>query len=438
MPTTPVRGLRQHGLLHDPVPGLVSIHQSVGAGGANARNDAQRVLIALNAVPCVHAGAGGDLAVDGLAGPKTRAAIHDFQARWLKVVDSRCDPHGPTLRLLNQMAGVFRPAGAARHPGPAAPASGFSPKVAAAPAALGPNDAKAVADAEGRHRRVYGEHLPRVADWMAGATAISGRAVRYATALRAAAGRAKPPTAADAPERRAFLFLAKYFRLHERDPAAALDAAASVDRVLRDIALTTTMQAMQPPPEKPGGLDRRIFVCLWKTARPQTRKDIGFTYAGGLWANDWKAPSGWVDDARTGDRRKHPQMLHQIFLQPRFDREAPDFQRAVLVHEMAHGAGPPAGGRRIDLAPEVYASDAGFAALPTARRLRTADCYAAFVLDLAIGTERAITTLESDSVRIPVYPRTDVITEMDGSRFVFLPPDGHPSAAQLAYPGGFL
>ena len=76
------------------------LKRSVGAGGANAYADAATVQYLLN---CVPKGAGGpmaELAVDGIVGPLTMAAIRRFQMKTSGKSDGRVDPGGPALAQL--------------------------------------------------------------------------------------------------------------------------------------------------------------------------------------------------------------------------------------------------------------------------------------------------------------------------------------------------
>jgi hypothetical protein len=88
-----------------PTPGPTgakSITGSVGLGGRNAANDVRTVQALLNDVPPEAGGPVPKLAVDGLSGPLTRAAIAKFQKAQLGFSDSRVDPGGPTLKRLNE------------------------------------------------------------------------------------------------------------------------------------------------------------------------------------------------------------------------------------------------------------------------------------------------------------------------------------------------
>jgi peptidoglycan hydrolase-like protein with peptidoglycan-binding domain len=79
----------------------VVIRASVGAGGVNQPVDVRSIQSALNDIPSEDGGADPLLAVDGIAGPLTRAAIAQFQRAHVRVADSRVDPKGRTLAALN-------------------------------------------------------------------------------------------------------------------------------------------------------------------------------------------------------------------------------------------------------------------------------------------------------------------------------------------------
>ena len=74
----------------------------VGQGGAN---DPQDVGIVQHLLNVVRKRDGDEpLAVDGIAGPKTIAAIRKVQQKNGKQVDGRVDPGAETIQLLNQLA----------------------------------------------------------------------------------------------------------------------------------------------------------------------------------------------------------------------------------------------------------------------------------------------------------------------------------------------
>ena len=87
----------------------VKIKKSVGKNGKNDVEDAKKIQELLN----VHKTKGGytALAVDGVAGKKTIAAITAFQSKVMGVkADGRVDVDGPTLAALNAKPGTVSPA----------------------------------------------------------------------------------------------------------------------------------------------------------------------------------------------------------------------------------------------------------------------------------------------------------------------------------------
>ncbi|HEY7685139.1 MAG TPA: peptidoglycan-binding domain-containing protein [Gemmatimonadales bacterium] len=81
----------------------ITMTGSVGTGGRNDLADVRLVQTLLNVVPAHEAGPQAKLAVDGIAGPKTVAAIRRFQQAHTKVVDGRVDASGPTIVKLVQL-----------------------------------------------------------------------------------------------------------------------------------------------------------------------------------------------------------------------------------------------------------------------------------------------------------------------------------------------
>ena len=84
---------------------FATIKASVGVGGTNAKPDVLAVQRLLNGVTPEDGGPVPLLAEDSLVGPLTNGAIKRFQTKQaLKVVDSRVDPSGPTLKRLNEVS----------------------------------------------------------------------------------------------------------------------------------------------------------------------------------------------------------------------------------------------------------------------------------------------------------------------------------------------
>ncbi len=90
-------------IFNDPgfTPVQLNMQGPVGHGGLNAPEDVKAIQMMLNAAPQRLMGLQPTLKVDGMAGTHTLGAIQRYQkAAKLKVVDSRIDPCGATIRSL--------------------------------------------------------------------------------------------------------------------------------------------------------------------------------------------------------------------------------------------------------------------------------------------------------------------------------------------------
>jgi peptidoglycan hydrolase-like protein with peptidoglycan-binding domain len=74
---------------------------SVGVGGKNVPADVKYVQFLLS--DHLAQGNGQGLAIDGICGPKTQAAITKFQQIKTGLVDGRVDPGGPTIKRLEYL-----------------------------------------------------------------------------------------------------------------------------------------------------------------------------------------------------------------------------------------------------------------------------------------------------------------------------------------------
>jgi hypothetical protein len=83
----------------------MGITGSVGAGGINARKEAQYVQALLNVFRAEHGGV--PLTLDGIVGPKTISAISEFQTAVTGAVDGRVDPGGPAITALEAQIADF-------------------------------------------------------------------------------------------------------------------------------------------------------------------------------------------------------------------------------------------------------------------------------------------------------------------------------------------
>lgn len=84
--------------------GDIVIDRSVGQGGANQSKDVFNIQYGLDQVSPIDGGPNPPLKIDGLCGPKTIKAIHDFQTKhfgW-QGSDGRIDPGKQTIKKLNE------------------------------------------------------------------------------------------------------------------------------------------------------------------------------------------------------------------------------------------------------------------------------------------------------------------------------------------------
>jgi peptidoglycan hydrolase-like protein with peptidoglycan-binding domain len=121
-----------------------SIGGSVGLGGSNQSKDIMTIQYLLNCVPPNKGGPPTELAVDGKMGPKTLAAIKNFQQANSPVSDGRVDPGKATLVKLQS----FDPQGGspmnvsdAKHSAAPGAKGGFASKGVGGKAGLGIKEA---------------------------------------------------------------------------------------------------------------------------------------------------------------------------------------------------------------------------------------------------------------------------------------------------------
>ncbi|WP_412535231.1 peptidoglycan-binding domain-containing protein [Mesorhizobium sp. BAC0120] len=74
---------------------------SVGEGGLNHSRDVKYVQFLL--CDWRYCAGGVGIVVDGTAGPKTKAAIREFQTRHTGIVDGRVDPAGRSIKELENI-----------------------------------------------------------------------------------------------------------------------------------------------------------------------------------------------------------------------------------------------------------------------------------------------------------------------------------------------
>ena len=88
-------------IVNEQPQGGVAISASVGAGGVNRKDDVLAVQQLLNQASSIVGSPRQPIAADGLVGPKTIAAIREFQSTQLGFSDGRVDPNHKTIGRLN-------------------------------------------------------------------------------------------------------------------------------------------------------------------------------------------------------------------------------------------------------------------------------------------------------------------------------------------------
>jgi hypothetical protein len=363
------------------LPGATILGGAVGAGGRNAHRDVLAVQAGLNAVPPCIGRPAVALAVDGILGPKTQAAINGFQAVWLSRGDGRIDRDGPTLRALNRAAGAGDGSLAyvAARAGPLA----LGPVALAAGPQLAPRartpttqEMALILAAAARLVSVRSRFMPELYKAAIAAVRVATRATAHAERLPA------PGVERMDPDRLAFLLLAKHFKLHENNPAAAKRAARRVEKMLRRIAITLAGRVGKPLPGMTPLPD--LFVCLWRTP-PDVGTHPGYTWAGGMHERH-RAIGTFHAGEELG--RMSPDVTDRIYLTPHFDKGDDEYHSHVLVHELGHFVGDVEGGAELieDLG---YTYEERYRHNTSLQRLGNADAYACFVRECYFGTTRA-------------------------------------------------
>lgn len=413
----------------DLLPGQMRLARSVGAGGANSRSEVAAVQASLNGIPGPLSGPEVPLATDGLVGPRTLAAIRRFQAGWIDVTDGRIDPGGPTLACLNAAVGApsARSAGdlPARATGPAArswgalgsaviAATGFAAiraAPAAAPAAGAPNRDPLILDIiramirldDLRDNVLFGVEMT-----MKAAVRMAERAFDYANILVTPTRGLPGWNSREAPNRLAFLLLAKHFYLSEAEPARALAAATRVLEVARRIHLRTISRrgafgAVHDQSDR--------YISNFRL-RPG---EIGAAYNVGLGGADRPVPP-----IRTADR------TDRIYLTPLWDLGDTTWKQCALIHELVHFVG----GMSPGIDDHAYADQAHYPNLVPPQRLRNTDCHTLYLAERYHGTVSAAKARGIDATKMGNFP----FVEAGGAVILPYPPDGKD---YFAFPCGF-
>ena len=431
---------RSHRRQREALPGFLSVHGSVGQGAANGGRDVIVVQTALNAVVSSLGGPSPILAVDGLIGPKTIAAIRKIQSFWTAVQDGRVDPGGPTIRVLNRLAGLAPPiqsrprssisggvSGGSNVPqtAPRQTTRGGASSVAGAPSgATAPPPAPTSSptpeeiQAVNRLQNAQTVVMPVVVVAIVTALDALAKAQQY---LGVIFGGGPPPAAIlRSPSRLAFLFVAKHFRLHESDPQGSLFAVQQVKAVFARMIEVVRIRTLTTPAGP--RFDRLYALAIVPAQIVSLNTDIAYvgTLSGALTPG---VPDGYtVPDPAT--QRLMPEFCDGVYLMPGFDR-FPTRPHAILIHELAHLCGG------FDEASKIrdftVTNENAFDADSRAQHLINVNIYERFAIELLLSTALSQSTIYGPanwSDRLPASTGGGNLTA--------------PADNPLAFPFGFL
>jgi hypothetical protein len=302
----------------------LTISASVGVGGRNLPADVKAVQSALNNVPVAQGGPNPKLVPDSQIGPKTCAAIANFQKIQLGWSDSRVDPDNITMATLRS----FQP---------------FTPGSPNGPSPT-PRDKTTIP-------RVYAT-LPNAGQLILGA-------MRYVDSSRDLLMRRTSST--DAQDRYATLNV--FFHLDELPDALALNALTRIRGVFQNMQRALLHAGRI-------GNGHAIFQ-----PDPLDQSDTyAYTYAGGFTRRDTRGgPKMSGDDNYEGPNQRED----SIYICTGLEGKAGDFTAYNTVHELAHWVGPEIG-QPDTILDFSYRHKADFYQLPAPTALRTADSYAMF------------------------------------------------------------
>jgi hypothetical protein len=337
------------------------IKGSVGRGGRNNPDDVKAIQDALNAQNAADGGPNPKLAVDGLAGPRTIAAIEKYQYRHLGWADGRADPDGPTIHALNGAGGL------------AAPQKG-----GAKPPAPPPVFPKATPAQNKTFIEKIGKLLPRARHWVEMAQLKIGMAEEF---LRKGPVNPKDPFPAlhDIGKPELALFN-KYFHSDKQPNAIQRTHLHGVRRVYDDMQTVLTESLLQAPmfgwgvgyfqPDPADGtLVAQGYVAYtffggWKRRRPDGRPRL----------------SG--DDNYAGDKKLREDTI--FFPVAKLLTRSDNFLLETIIHEMAHFVGPGGPKNAERIGDYTYDTKSDFLTVSNRTALHTAECYGYFAAEAAL------------------------------------------------------
>jgi hypothetical protein len=179
----------------------------------------------------------------------------------------------------------------------------------------------------------------------------------------------------------------------------------------------------------PANLPRDLFVCLYKQPGGLERDSAGFAWAGGM--SQRHASANMLLPLRPG--QIDPGFTDQIYYPPRLDARPFDYKTRAVLHELAHFCGDVFGVGAIDHVGGGYAENQAYDAGTAGQRLRNADAFTLYTMDIGISTEAAAKATEAAFFR---FMKPPFVLAPGEPR---LPPATQPRLLRdpFAYPAGF-
>jgi hypothetical protein len=338
--------------------GGASIEASVGRGGRNLPDDVRAIQSALNAQDVADGGPSVKLAVDGLIGPLTIAAIEKYQRRQLGWADGRVDPDGPTIHALNGGGG-----------GAVTPQKG---------GAKPPTFPKATAGQNKAFIEKIGGLLPRARHWVQSAQLKLDMAMDF---VRRGPVNPKDPFPAlhDIGKPDLALFN-KYFHSDKQPRGVQFHHLQQVRRIYDSMQTALTDSLLQAPIF---GWGVGYFQPDPADGTLASQGYVAYTFYGG-WLRrrrDGK-PRLSGDDNYVGARDLRQDTI--FFPVAKLLAKSDNFLLETIIHELAHFVGPggPRNGDRI--ADYTYDTKADFLTVNNWTALHTAEMYGYFAAEAAL------------------------------------------------------
>jgi hypothetical protein len=330
----------------------IAISASVGQGGRNHIADVRTIQDALNNASPVSGRPMPPLAVDGIVGPKTLAAINAYQRQHLGFSDGRVDPHGPTIRALNGNGGT-------------SPPGQIAGKAPIPPAATDQENRDFIA--------AIGTSLPTVRQWVHKAQRTLDLAIHANTD-------GGEPINPDFGLREAGL-VEKYYHINPLSRPQRRAYMHELRRVFLDMDVVISQSIIG------GGLVG--YGCGYfqpdpSDGKPASRKYDAFTFYGGWQVRDRSGrPRMSKQDNYSGPNLREDTVFFPV---SHYRTKTQEYINTVIIHELAHFVGPPKNSA-LRIADPSDRSKPNFLKLDSFTAKRTADVYAYFAAEAALGRE---------------------------------------------------